>query len=518
MMKRQATPPSLVEAKKIACRRWPWAAEAIMFEMATVCRPGLGTLAVDMYWRMYYDPAFLEGKTTEEIATVVLHELCHLVFRHHQRGQFLLGDECTAIENRNWQWATDVSVNEILYRERHPFPGEPITRGSIRRRFRVDVGHLPSAEEAFRKLQEADGGSIMSDHVETYEKLLKEKPDDGEETDDSAAAGGTGAGDGDAEQEVSDHGGGAGEDNRGSGSPDGGGDQGSGVDEDSGGADDEPQCGSGGSDRGDGQADGENDGGEDTTNSSADGTTKPPEGMSGSCADGIQKSWELGPPQDIRDGVGADRECTILATIAKNVVAGRGKAPGAFKAWATKIIDPSIDPKQQILRVIKKHVDLARGRGKRSYRRPNRRHVGSQFLLPSNYSAEPRITVCVDSSGSMREDDTALAIGLINKVLSSFRNRRGVKVLVGDTEGRTTELVHSRLNRMLSTGGGGTNMGKLIEDAVASKPVPHVILVATDGDTPWPSEDPGVPVLACLTREGYESRVPEWMTTLKIYN
>jgi len=209
----------------------------------------------------------------------------------------------------------------------------------------------------------------------------------------------------------------------------------------------------------------------------------------------------------------------VLSTIARNIVGGKshGLAPGAFKDWANKILDPSVDPKQHILRVITKHVDLARGRGKRSYRRPSRRYIDSQFIGPSNYSAEPRITVCVDSSGSMSEDDTALALGLINKVLSSFRNRRGVKIMVGDTEGQSTELVHSRLNRLLLTGGGGTNMGKLIEDAVASKPVPHVILVATDGYTPWPEENPGVPVLVCLTREGREDCVPDWMTVLKIY-
>lgn len=514
-MKRQLTPTKLVQAKKIACRRWPWAAEAIMFEMATVCRPGLGTLAVDMYWRMYYDPAFLKDKTIEEVATVVMHELCHLVFRHHQRGRFLLGDTCKAAENRDWQWGTDVAINELLRRERFPFPGDPITRSSIKRIHGIDVGHLPSAEDAFRKLQQAGEGGIISDQIETYEQLLKEKPDDGEETDDDAEAGGSGAGDDGAESEVGNCRGRTGEDNRKSGSPDQRGDQGGGLDEDSGGADVESQRGSGGSDRGDGQADGKDNGSEDTADRP---TASPTEGVSGSCADGIRKPWELGAPRDSRDGVGADREVTILGTIAKNVVSGRGNVPGAFAEWAEKIIDPSVDPKQYILRVINRHVDLARGRGKRSYRRPNRRYVGSQFMMPSNYSAEPRITVCVDSSGSMREDDTALALGLINKVLSSFRNRRGVKVLVGDTEGRTTELVHSRLNKLLSTGRGGTDMAKLIEDAVASKPVPHVILVATDGDTPWPEEDPGVPVLACLTREGYESRVPDWMTTLKIYN
>ena len=59
-------------------------------------------------------------------------------------------------------------------------------------------------------------------------------------------------------------------------------------------------------------------------------------------------------------------------------------------------------------------------------------------------------------------------------------------------------------------------MGRLIEDAAKSDPVPQVILVATDGDTPWPQSNPGIPVLACLTRRGYEDRTPSWMKTLMI--
>lgn len=509
-MKREAPPQSLVDAKMVACRRWPWAAEAIMFEMSTVKRPGLGTMAVDMYWRMYYDPAFLEDKTTDEIATVIMHELCHLVFRHHKRGYFLLGDDVEPCDNRDWQWATDVAVNEILLRERFPFPGEAITRRYLERNYDIDVGYLPSAEGAYRKLQERGRESIIDDQIETFVNLLREKPDDGQETDDSGETSGSGGGDESSEPEAGGAGGEPGTVTARAEHPE---QQDGGLDGHAGQADAEPELGDDGSDGGDGQAAGPNDGGKDSP------SPDPASGVSGSCADGIPKPWELGPPSDTHDGVGEEREETVLSTIARNIVGSKdhGLAPGAFKDWATKILDPSVDPKQHILRVITKHVDLARGRGKRSYRRPSRRYIDSQFIGPSNYSAEPRITVCVDSSGSMGEDDTALALGLINKVLSSFRNRRGVKILVGDTEGQSTELVHSRLNKLLLTGGGGTNMGKLIEDAVASKPVPHVILVATDGYTPWPEENPGVPVLVCLTREGREDRVPDWMTVLKIY-
>jgi hypothetical protein len=45
-------------------------------------RPGLGTMAVDEYCRMYFDPAFLEGRDLKHLAFVVLHEAIHVWSRH----------------------------------------------------------------------------------------------------------------------------------------------------------------------------------------------------------------------------------------------------------------------------------------------------------------------------------------------------------------------------------------------------------------------------------------------------
>lgn len=474
-----------------------------MFEMASIKRPGMGTMAVDQYWRMYYDPQFLVDKTPEEIASVIQHELCHLVFKHHKRGRFLLGDKCTAENNRNWQLSTDAAINEILLREIIPLPGEPITRHSLYQMFGVDIGRLPSAEEVYRKLQESKKDEA-GEFTEFFEECLERTREDDRENDNSQAdeeggdpareRGGSPGGDGSAEG----HGG----------CPDEGGNEDGGVAGNSGEATDSGELGDDGSSTCDGSA--------TVPDPGQASQPDPISGSSGSCADGIPKPWELGPPEEKGEGVGNDREDIVVETIARNVLEGRGNVPGKIRVWATEILNPAVDPRQHILNVIHKHVDLARGRGRRSYRRPNRRFSGSDFIMPTSFAPVPRIAVCVDSSGSMRDIDKALAIGLINKVLSSFPNRRGIRVVVGDTEGRVTELAHSRLNRLKDVGGGGTNMAQLIEDAIKSDPEPQVVLVATDGDTPWPAENPGVPVLACLTRRGYQDRVPEWITTLMI--
>ena len=87
----------------------------------------------------------------------------------------------------------------------------------------------------------------------------------------------------------------------------------------------------------------------------------------------------------------------------------------------------------------------------------------------------------------MSQDDLGLALGMIRKVLNSFRIRDGIKVITGDAKGQTKQLCLSDPRRIELTGGGGTNMAKIIAEALQARPQPQMILVCTDGWTPWPS-------------------------------
>ena len=131
--------------------------------------------------------------------------------------------------------------------------------------------------------------------------------------------------------------------------------------------------------------------------------------------------------------------------------------------------------------------------------------------MPGKRSVVPRISVCVDTSGSMEDHDKALAVGLINQVLNRFSNRSGIRVITGDTHGRTSEVVSRKLEQLFMGGGGGTDMRPLIDEALNASPKPHLILVVTDGGTPWPETSPGVPVVACITRDEPEQEVASWM-------
>lgn len=65
-------------------------------------------------------------------------------------------------------------------------------------------------------------------------------------------------------------------------------------------------------------------------------------------------------------------------------------------------------------------------------------------------------------------------------------------------------------------GGGGTDMGEGIEAARRLRPPPSVVVVLTDGFTPWPSEPPkGVRVVVGLLRES-PMRTPAWARVVQI--
>ncbi|HEM61895.1 MAG TPA: hypothetical protein ENO24_06360, partial [Chloroflexi bacterium] len=62
----------------------PYLATAVL-SMLPVEAPGLGTLAVDHRWRVYYDPDVISRWPMQELAAALYHEVSHLLRDHHGR-------------------------------------------------------------------------------------------------------------------------------------------------------------------------------------------------------------------------------------------------------------------------------------------------------------------------------------------------------------------------------------------------------------------------------------------------
>ena len=128
------------------------------------------------------------------------------------------------------------------------------------------------------------------------------------------------------------------------------------------------------------------------------------------------------------------------------------------------------------------------------------------------------VAIVCDTSGSMDDDALASVLAEVEAIIARAGLRaHGVAALAVDTEVHESRRVRRAADVRLA-GGGGTDMGAGIAAAVARRPRPDVIVVLTDGYTPWPDQPPaGVRVVVGLI-EGYDSApaAPLWTTEVRI--
>ena len=110
----------------------------------------------------------------------------------------------------------------------------------------------------------------------------------------------------------------------------------------------------------------------------------------------------------------------------------------------------------------------------------------------------------------MGERDLGLALGVIARVLRKLPDPRGVEVWTGDTQVGSAQRVF-RPEQVQLVGGGGTDMAAMIQGAMELPRPPDVILVATDGYTPWPKHPLKAKVVACFTTKNAAHRAPHWI-------
>lgn len=120
----------------------------------------------------------------------------------------------------------------------------------------------------------------------------------------------------------------------------------------------------------------------------------------------------------------------------------------------------------------------------------------------------------------MHERLLARALTEIEAVLTKAGLRQAqVRVLAVDTDVHVVRRV-SRAAQVQLAGGGGTDMGAGIESAAELRPRPSVVIVLTDGYTPWPDQPPpGIRVIVGLLTEGARPpgwAPPEWARTVVI--
>ena len=155
-----------------------------------------------------------------------------------------------------------------------------------------------------------------------------------------------------------------------------------------------------------------------------------------------------------------------------------------------------------------------------SYRRPSRRAAAvAPAIVPTLIRPVPDVAVVCDTSGSMSADLLARALAEVESILTrGGLSAATLRVLAVDTSVHAVRRV-SRAAQVLLTGGGGTDMGAGIAGALALHPRPSIVVVLTDGFTPWPTRPPpgARVVVGLLAQPGSPlPEGPEWARTIVI--
>jgi predicted metal-dependent peptidase len=234
----------------------------------------------------------------------------------------------------------------------------------------------------------------------------------------------------------------------------------------------------------------------------------------GSGADGFGRPWQADQPPVLPPW----QARLLQRLVAQQVSAAKqaGHVPAGLLRWAEDVLSPKVDWRRALAAELRKAIADTAGAVDYSYRRPSRRAAAvGNVILPALRRPVPEVAVVCDTSGSMSEDLLAASLAEVEGLLGALGLTRQLRVLACDTAIGATQRVTSARQVEL-VGGGGTDMGAGIAAAAALRPKPAVIVVLTDGYTPWPDGPPrGSKVVVGLLGDD-APEAPDWARGIRV--
>ena len=118
-----------------------------LFSLIPVATDLIDSMAVDAQWRLYYNDVWVARHTVEENATLLTHEVGHLLRDHEARKK-----AAGITDHRRWNTAGDCEINDDLHAEGLPLPGDPPSR-----QVRTGVAHCRGLLQAAAGTTRAEG-------------------------------------------------------------------------------------------------------------------------------------------------------------------------------------------------------------------------------------------------------------------------------------------------------------------------------------------------------------------------
>ena len=469
------------------------------------------TAAVDMFWRVYWNPHFVEfmmksaravsptnpcpscGATTHhELAYVAgtwVHEVGHRVFRHRERFEAM---GYTPDQHGKWNEATDAEMDDdipLLGKTAHEQAPEkePLPAICLDKWMLVDVKKGQAANNSAEYW-----AAITVWDVNNKNKSLKKKP--------SCWFPDT------------------------IGQPEGW------IAENYFEAMESPEDEEGDEGEGEGQGQGQGQGNPFPKMGGGGGGGTPQHNEHGSGVCGDQRPWEDGKPGENGNAPGtteAEAQAVrrdVAEKIKEAKSKGRGHIPGGWEVFANEMLAaPKVRWQDRLRAVARQAITRVRGERQNTYRRLSRGSIvsGCQVIKPSTYNIVPTVVVVCDTSGSMGSGENSRLLSALSEAEAILKTN-AVKGYFLDCDANVYGKAQDvRSIRQASVnGGGGTDMGAGFRAAVKQKTKPDIIVILTDGDTPWPSADEvrrsGAIVVTAIVHEHGTNNCPAYMNPIHV--
>lgn len=518
-------PKELAAARFIAANKRPYLALAL-YALTPIKTIGLKTMAVDSKYRLYYDPIVLVKWNVKEVAAVLIHEVSHILRKHSIRGQKI---------NANaelWNIANDAEINDDLLAEGLELPGSPITPASLK----VGLGNGHLAEEyyfALLKQQEQNNVQQQNNNQNNQQNNQNNQNQSQQQQNSNQQPSGS-----KPQQQPS--------------QPHNQGQQGKEAKQGKGqtsqaqdpNASSQAQGQEKGKKQGSNNSDGQgqqsqaqqpqtpsvpikpnNQHSQQSQNPNHNSGKKislnneeipmPGAGRCGSCATGIREGYEADESE--APGLSSIEQIALAEKVAKQILKAsqnRGRVSAGWQRWANEKLKPKADWRKQLRSLITSSLRMKSGANDYSYSRPNRRQsVYGNILMPSLVQHIPNIAVIVDTSGSQNDRMISQALAEVENIIKTTSQK--VHLISCDAKVHFSKQVSS-IKGVKLLGGGGTDMRVGIKEALETKLKPDVIIVITDGYTPWPIHPTKrTKIIAALT---CSKAVPSWIKTVNLFD
>lgn len=243
---------------------------------------------------------------------------------------------------------------------------------------------------------------------------------------------------------------------------------------------------------------------------------KQPSGASGMGDPGDEDGQSPGGPGSDLDPRGKDgqqmsegerqalsSEIKVDIAAAKEIAKQMGKMPGGL----SRFVDNLIHVPTPWYQILEKYV-TERIRTDYTWTRPNRRFAGLGMYLPSiDGMGMGTIPIIVDTSGSVSTQELTAFASHVSAIMETCQPK-AVHVIYVDSGVSRVDVYepHELPLKLDPAGGGGTDMRVGVEWAEKNLPDSPVMIMLTDGYTPWP-ERTSIPMITVTS--GQEAPIGE---------